>query len=159
MRRLSILAAVAALSLGVAAPAHAAEPSGQGAPGRSVSYGSAFKGEKKVWIMLIRLRGDLYRRWRDTGQWPSDPAADAALDGHVAYWRKLLADGTALMAGGMDGDYWDNAALIVFEAPSQAAAEDIARADPAVKAYVFDAQVRPFGLHWITNKFDRPAPP
>jgi uncharacterized protein YciI len=155
MRRLSVLAAAAALSLSAALPAFAAEPSSPAAAGAQGPYGSAFTGEKKVWIMLIRLRGDLYRRWRETGQWPSDSAADVALDGHVAYWRKLLADGTALMAGGMDGDYWDNAAVIVLEAPSQAQAEAIARADPAVKAYVFDAQVRPFGLHWITNKFDK----
>jgi uncharacterized protein YciI len=149
MRRL-IIALVT--SLIAAAPlTAAAEPAGSGA------HASAFEGGRKAFIMLIRLRGDLYGRWRATGKWPDDPAANAALAGHSAYWRGQLASGRALLAGGMDGDFWDNAAMIVFEATSQAEAEAIVAADPAVKAYVFQAQVRPFTLHWMTDKFAPPA--
>jgi uncharacterized protein YciI len=54
----------------------------------------------------------------------------------------------------MNGNYWDNVALIIFEAPSQAEAEAIVANDPAVKVYAFQAQVRPFDIHFLTNKFD-----
>ena len=106
--------------------------------------------------MLIRLRQDLWLRYRQIGTWPDDPEANRALDGHVAYWRNQLAAGPALFAGGMDGDYWDNASMIVFEAPSQEAAQAIVDADPAVQAYVFQAQVRPFTVHWMTDRFEGP---
>lgn len=55
----------------------------------------------------------------------------------------------------MDGDYRDNVALIVVEAESQEQAQQIVKADPAVKAFVFQAQVRPFGVSFITNKYGR----
>ena len=50
--------------------------------------------------------------------------------GHGEYWQKQLKDGHALLAGGMKGDYWDNVALIVFEAEPN----EIVKNDPAVKA-------------------------
>jgi len=107
----------------------------------------------QAYIMLIRLRGDLYGKWKSTGQWPDDKAANDALSAHGKYWDDQLKAGRAIAAGGMDGDYWDNAALIIFEAGSQAEAEAMVKNDPAVKSFVFQAQVRPFGLSWITNKF------
>ena len=76
-----------------------------------------------------------------------------ALAGHSNYWKEKLAEGHALMAAGMDGDYWDNAAFIVFEAASLDEARAIAAADPAVKAYVFQAQVRPLTVHFISDKY------
>ena len=120
----------------------------------SPSYGKANKDEVHAYIMLIRLRTDLYGRWKATGKWPEDAAANQALTEHSRYWKEQLQQGRAILAGGMGGEYWDNAALIIFEAPSQAEAESIVAADPAVKAYVFQAQVRPFDVHFITNKFD-----
>jgi hypothetical protein len=55
------------------------------------------------------------------------------------------------------------AVLIIFDVPSQAEAESIVAQDPAVKPYVFQAQVRPFEIHFLTNKFDaglaRSTPP
>jgi uncharacterized protein YciI len=105
------------------------------------------------YVMLIRLRHDLYLTWKETGKWPDDKEANAALSGHGKYWQDRLKEGTALMAGGMKGDYWDNAALIIFEAPSEQEANEIAKDDPAVKAKVFQAQVRPFDVHFISNKY------
>jgi uncharacterized protein YciI len=55
----------------------------------------------------------------------------------------------------MKGDYWDNVALIVFEAESEEPAQKIVKADPAVKAYVFQGQVRPFDVSFITDKYGR----
>jgi uncharacterized protein YciI len=118
------------------------------------SFGKANKDQIHAYIMLIRLRWDLYGQWKDTGKWPDDPAANKALSEHGRYWQEQLRQGRAILAGGMNGEYWDNAAMIIFEAPSQKEAEAIVAADPAVKAYVFQAQVRPFDVQFITNKFD-----
>ena len=107
----------------------------------------------ECYAMLIRLRHDLYLTWKETGKWPDDKEANTALDGHGKYWQERLKEGTAIMAGGMKGDYWDNAALIVFEAPSIERANELVKNDPAVKAKVFQAQVRPFDVHWLTNKY------
>lgn len=105
--------------------------------------------KRQYFVVLLRVRHDLWLRYKATGKWPDDDkAANAALNAHVAYWDKLKRDGTALLAGGMGGDYWDNVAMIVFEAPSLAAAQAIVDADEAVKTYVFQAQVRPFDLSW-----------
>lgn len=41
----------------------------------------------------------------------------------------------------------------MFEGGSEAEAQKIARNDPAVKAYVLQAQVRPFDVHLLTNKY------
>ena len=103
--------------------------------------------------MLIRLRWDLFGRWRDTGEWPNDPEANTALGGHSRYWQQQLAAGRAVLGGGMKGDFWDNTAVIIFEASSEEEANEIVANDPAVKAYVFQAQVRPFQVHFISNKF------
>ncbi len=103
-----------------------------------------------TWIVLLRLRYDLYARWKAEGKWPDDKAANVALDGHGKYWRQQLADGVAIMAGGMDGDYWDNSAQIIFRAADRTTAEAIVAADPAVKAYVFQAQVRPYNILFQT---------
>ena len=124
---------------------------------QDVSYDKANKDEIHAYIMLIRLRWDLYGRWKDTGKWPDDPAANKALSEHGRYWHEQLSQGRAILAGGMNGEYWDNAALIIFEAASQKEAEAIVAADPAVKAYVFQAQVRPFDVHFLTNKFAAPV--
>jgi uncharacterized protein YciI len=107
----------------------------------------------QAYIVLLRLRYDLYGRWKATGKWPDDPAANTALQEHTSYWQKQLQAGKALLAGGMKGDYWDNVALIVFEAASEAEANEIVANDPAVKAYVFQAQVRPFDLVSLSNKY------
>lgn len=129
----------------------------------NLRYGKTNKEEIHAYIMLIRLRTDLYSQWKATGKWPDDPNANRALEEHSAYWQRQLQDGRAILAGGMNGDYWDNVALIIFEASSQAEADTMVSNDPAVKAYVFQAQVRPFDVHFLTNKFNVnatvPAPP
>jgi uncharacterized protein YciI len=128
----------------------AAQPPSTGAPRE---FGKANKQQLEAYVVLLRLRHDLYLRWKDTGKWPDDKQANAALAEHGKYWSKQLKAGRALMAGGMKGDYWDNAALIIFEAGSQAEAEQIVKDDPAVRAYVFQAQVRPFEVIFLSNKY------
>src|SRR4051812_3842146 len=121
-----------------------------------VVYGKANPGPISAYVMLIRLRWDLYARWKDTGKWPDDPAANKALEAHSQYWDQQLKAGHALLAGGMKGDQWDNVALIIFEAASPEEAKALVANDPAVKAYVFQAEVRPFDVHFLTNKFQTP---
>ena len=105
--------------------------------------------------MLIRLRWDLYARFKETGKWPDDPDANRALDAHGKYWRGKLAAGEAILAGGMAADKWDDVALIVFEAQNLANAERTVADDPAVKAHVLQAQARPFDVNFITDKYSR----
>lgn len=103
-----------------------------------------------AFIVLLRVRHDLWLKFKATGKWPhDDPAANAALSEHVRYWTAERDAGRALLAGGMGGDYWDNSAIIILRAPTLAVAEARVAADPAVKAYVFQAQVRPFDLSWM----------
>jgi len=114
------------------------------------------KGNKKTidaYVVLLRLRHDLFLKWKETGKWPDDKEANAALAAHGAYWDRQLKEGRAVLAGGMKGDYWDNVALVIFEAGSEEEARRIVKDDPAVKAYVFQAQVRPFDISMITNKY------
>jgi uncharacterized protein YciI len=133
-----------------AAVAHA-QPAKPTDPPRA--FARANKQKIDAFVVLLRLRHDLFLKWKDTGKWPDDKDANQALAGHGQYWDKQLKDGRAILAGGMKGDYWDNVALIVFEAESEAKAQEIVKNDPAVKAYVFQAQVRPFDVSFITNKF------
>ena len=121
---------------------------------QAAPYGRANAAQIHGYIVLLRLRGDLFDRWKATGQWPDDKAANAALDAHGKYWEEQLKNGHVLMTGAMDGDYWDNVAEIVLEAASTEEAKSIAANDPAVKAYVFQAQVRPFNVFSLTNRFD-----
>ena len=117
------------------------------------AFAKANKQKIDAYVVLLRLRHDLFLKWKETGKWPDDKDANKALAGHGEYWQKQLKDGHAVLAGGMKGDYWDNVALIVFEAGSEAEANEIVKNDPAVKAYVFQAQVRPFDVQFITNKY------
>jgi len=128
----------------------------QSPPKREAPRTFARANKKKIdgYVVLLRLRHDLFLKWKETGKWPDDKEANAALAAHGEYWQKQLKEGRAVLAGGMKGDYWDNVAMIIFEAGSEAEAQQIAKNDPAVKAYVFQAQVRPFDVHFITNKFE-----
>jgi uncharacterized protein YciI len=122
-------------------------------PRPSHDYARANKQKLEAYVVLLRLRHDLFLRWKDTGKWPDDKEANTALAGHSAYWDKQLKAGVALVAGGMKGDYWDNVALIIFEAGSLAEAEKIVKDDPAVRSYVFQAQVRPFDVSFLSDKY------
>ena len=139
-----------ALTMGLArAPAQAPAP-----PAAKNCVGKANKAKIQAYVVLLRLRWDIYAKWKENGVWPDDAEANKALEGHSAYWSQQLRSGRAIVAGAMNGDYWDNAAMIVFEAASPEEAETIMKNDPAVKARVFQAQVRPFDVFWVTNKFE-----
>jgi uncharacterized protein YciI len=144
------LACAGAVVVGAGRSTRAQEPKAADA---KREFGKANTQKIDAYVVLLRLRHDLFLKWKDTGKWPDDKEANAALAGHGEYWQKQLKDGRALLAGGMKGDYLDNVALIVFEAASLEAAQEIVKNDPAVKAYVFQAQVRPFDVLFLSNKY------
>jgi uncharacterized protein YciI len=154
MKKIIILAGL--LIVGTALPVGLKAQSSGATPGQAETktcIGRANKGKLQAYVMLLRLRWDLYGKWKETGKWQADAESDKALEAHSEYWGKQLKAGRAILAGGMSGDYWDNVALIIFEAASTEEAESLAKNDPAVKAYAFQAQVRPFDVFWLTNKF------
>jgi len=151
-RNLPLCGLLLCMAFGILPMSRAQTPAPSEAPAENC-VGKANKQKISAYVMLLRLRGDLYARWKETGKWPDDPEANKALEGHSDYWTKNLKQGRAIVAGAMGGDYWDNAAMIVFEAASPEEAQTMANNDPAVKAHAFQAQVRPFDLFWVTNKF------
>lgn len=122
-------------------------------PASKTCVGKANKAKVSGYVVLLRLRWDIYAKWKETGVWPDDAEANKAIEGHSSYWSQQLKQGHAVFAGAMNGDYWDNAAMIVFEAASPQEADTMVKNDPAVKAHVFQAQVRPFDMFWVTNKY------
>ena len=113
----------------VPAPAQAPAP-----PREKNCVGKANKAKIQAYIVLLRLRYDIYAKWKDTGIWPDDSEVNKAIEGHSTYWTEQLKSGRAITAGAMNGDYWDNAAIIVFEAASPEEAETVMKNDPAVKS-------------------------
>ena len=141
---LGAIQGLAAQTTGVPPAANAASKS---------CVGKANKAKVSGYVVLLRLRWDIYAKWKETGVWPDDAEVNKAVEGHSSYWSQQLKQGRAIFAGAMNGDYWDNAAMIVFEAASPQEAEALAKNDPAVKAHVFQSQVRPFDTFWLTNKY------
>jgi len=152
-RRILVVTSLVCAAAAMAGTAYFASAQSPKTADAKREFAKANKQKIEAYVVLLRLRHDLFLKWKETGKWPDDKEANAALSAHGEYWAKQLKDGRAMMAGGMKGDYWDNVAMIVFEAPSEAEAQQIAKNDPAVKAYVFQAQVRPFDVLFITNKY------
>src|SRR5260370_18655637 len=73
---------------------------------KSPGFGNANPSPIHAYVMLIRLRTDLYSRWKATGHWPDDAAANASLAAHSQYCAEQLRQGRPAFPGGMDGDYW-----------------------------------------------------
>jgi hypothetical protein len=48
----------------------------------------------------------------------SQRRANKALSGRSAYWSQQRKSGRAILRGAVNGDYWGNAAVMVFEAAS-----------------------------------------
>lgn len=151
-RKLALCNFLLWMAVGIVPTSRAQTPAPSPTPATNC-VGKANKAKISAYVMLLRLRWDLYAKWKETGKWPDDPEANKALEGHSEYWTKNLKEGRAIVAGAMGGDYWDNAAMIVFEADSLEGAQSLANNDPAVKAHAFQAQVRPFDVFWVTNKF------
>jgi uncharacterized protein YciI len=150
VKKISLLIGLGILAFGAGLLVQAQQPKPADTP-REIR--KANKAAIDSYVVLLRLRQDLFLKWKETGQWPDDKEANQALAAHGKHWSEQLKAGRAILAGGMKGDYWDNVALIVFEATSLEEAERIVKSDPAVKTYVFQAQVRPFDVRFISDKY------
>ena len=92
------------------------------------------------WLVVLRPVRD---------EMPFEPTEEEAriVGEHYEYLKRLRAEGRLVLAGpsALPGDTFG---LGIFDQKDRADVEAIVAADPAVKTYVFQAQVRPFGLHW-----------
>jgi len=70
-------------------------------------------------------------------------AESAIIGEHFEYLKRLLSDGVLVLAGRTEDA---SMGLVVFAAASDAAAEAVMKADPAVKAGVFSAKLYPYRL-------------
>jgi uncharacterized protein YciI len=80
-------------------------------------------------------------KWKGTGQ------GQLAGGGHASYVKGLLEDGTAVLAGAVEGD-GPLRGIVVLTTESAEEAKKIAESDPAVKSGVLTAEVHP----WFAEK-------
>jgi uncharacterized protein YciI len=85
----------------------------------------------------------VYRPPRPTFVDDASDSESTAVGEHFEYLKKLLSDGTLLLAGRTEDA---SMGLVVFRAPDQHAAEMILRDDPAVQAGVFRAELHRYRL-------------
>jgi len=66
-------------------------------PGKNC-IGRANKANVSAYVVLLRLRWDLYAKWKQTGVWPDDAEANKALEGHSGHWMQQRKQGRAIFA-------------------------------------------------------------
>ena len=90
----------------------------------------------------IRI-GALARGWKE--------AESKIISAHFGYLKRLVEDGSVLLAGRTINTDSSSFGIIIFEAESEAEAEALVAHDPAVKQKVFRAELFPFGLALLAN--------
>jgi uncharacterized protein YciI len=70
------------------------------------------------------------------------PAEEEVWGAHFERLKRLLAEGTLILAGPTLGP--TNTGIVVFEAPDEAAATTVMQADPIVQHGLARAELRPF---------------
>ena len=68
----------------------------------------------------------------------------AIVQRHFEYLQRLAAAGSVEIAGRTTEDNEDTLGIVILHAPSEAAAQAIVDADPAVEAGVMSARLAPF---------------
>jgi uncharacterized protein YciI len=74
----------------------------------------------------------------------------AAWDVHFGRLKRLLAEGTLILAGPALGHV--NTGICVFEAPDEAAAQAIMEADPAIAGGFARGELRPFVVSLLRGR-------
>ena len=69
---------------------------------------------------------------------------------HFEYLQRLIAEGTLIMAGPTLGS--TNTGVAVFEAPDEAAAEQIMAADPVISGGFASGELRPFRVSLLRGR-------
>ncbi len=85
---------------------------------------------------------------------PTDAEA-AAIERHFAYLEQAMAAGTLLMAGRTLTTDEGSFGIVVFRAGSPEAARRFAEADPAVQEGVMRAEVFPFRVALLAERWER----
>ncbi|MBC8647435.1 MAG: hypothetical protein H7X85_09750 [Thermoanaerobaculia bacterium] len=77
---------------------------------------------------------------------------DALVGKHFAYLKDLTRRGVVILAGRTLNSDPSSFGIVIFRAESQAAAEKIMRADPAVSAGIFRADLFPYSVALMEGK-------
>jgi uncharacterized protein YciI len=76
----------------------------------------------------------------------STPEEDAIVDEHFAYLEALTERGVMLLVGRTQNNDEDTFGIVIFQADSEASAQQIMNNDPAVKKGVMRADLFPFQI-------------
>lgn len=76
----------------------------------------------------------------------STPEEDRVVGEHFEYLKRLTEEGTVLLAGRTTTTDPSSFGIVIFEVESEAAAREVVRNDPAVKASVFRAELFPYRI-------------
>jgi uncharacterized protein YciI len=90
-----------------------------------------------------------------------EPTADeeAAVSEHFSYLEDLTRRRIVLLAGRTLNEDSSTFGVVIFEAPSEAAARDLMARDPAVRAGVFSAELFPYRIALASARLLELAPP
>jgi uncharacterized protein YciI len=79
---------------------------------------------------------------------------------HFAYWQALAAKGTVLLVGRTQDAGPKTVGLVVFEAPDEASASELCRADPTVREGVMTSTLQPYRIALLAERdhWSRHAP-
>ena len=80
------------------------------------------------------------------------PDESRIVEEHFAYLEGLADRGVVLLAGRTLNDDPTSFGVVVFDAETQAEAEEIVAADPAVRAGVFRADLFPFRIALVADR-------
>ena len=81
------------------------------------------------------------------------PAEEAAIDLHFAYLQAAAALGAVLLAGRTFTSDADSFGIVILRAESNSRARAFMLADPAVNAGVMNAELYPFRIALLTEKW------
>jgi uncharacterized protein YciI len=95
------------------------------------------------WILLMHpRRANFIRTMTDTEH--------AVFARHAEWLRELVARGRLIVSGPCLGR--TNTGVVIFEAPDDASAREIAAGEPVTKAGVMDADLRPFRMGHLRGR-------
>lgn len=111
-------------------------------PGMALAKGARTEARSPATNASPAARGQMFALVFGPGsKWTrGQPLRKGAFPQHLEYWRKLHADGLIASAGPLGRD----TALVILRARNQAEADRLVASDPAVKARLLSAVVRPY---------------
>ena len=71
---------------------------------------------------------------------------------HFAYWKELVAKGSALLVGRTQDAGPQTVGISLFEAPDEASAVALCQVDPTVREGVMTSTVRPYRIALLADR-------